>query len=359
LISLNLFLIYQNRIIMKKSYLQTICFLIFINQFAIAQYFGPFNKSNDKYKTYYLHTLEPGEKIINTWYHYIVTYHKESERYILRLFHPEKQLLLSESRYLDKQLEIKDGLEKRLIYTTNCYAVGNYRNNKEEGNWKEVDSNNQIVANYKFVNGKREGKGSFFYSINKLQREDYYEKGKKTGNWIYFYENGHIQKEESYSDDKLDGANKFYDSTGTLDYTFNYLKGDVVSRIKATEDNNTELNYLENSDRNPYFVSNCYEISSEEERSNCGLKAMYNYLAQTIKYPTNAQRVDMSGKILVKFIIEKDGTIGEVKLLNALCESLENEALRVIKSMPKWSPGYQDGKPVRVYYTMPIIFKLD
>lgn len=343
---------------MKKS-----CIIIFLltilNQFALGQYFGPFNKSNDKFKTYYLHTVEPGEKIIDTWYHYIVTYHKESDRYILRLFHPEKQLLLSESRYLDKQLQIKDGLEKRLIYTTNCYAIGNYKNNKEEGEWKEVNANNQIVASYKFVDGKRDGKGSFSYSTNKTQREDYYEKGKKMGNWKYFYENGYIQEEESYTNDKLDGPNKFYDSTGTLDYTFFYLNGEVVKRVKSMEDNGIELTNLESSDRNPYFLGDCNEVSSEEEKSNCGLKAMYNYLAQTIKYPANAQRVDISGKVFVKFMIEKDGTIGEVKLLNSLCESLENEALRVIKNMPKWSPGYQDGKPVRVYYNMPIVFKLD
>lgn len=139
---------------MKKSYILIIYFLTYLNQYAVAQYFGPFNQSNDKFKTYYLHTVEPGEKIIKTWYHYVVTYHKESERYILRLFHPEKQLLISESRYLEKELEIKDGLEKRLINTTNRYAIGNYKNNKEEGEWKEVDSKNQIVSNYKYVNGK-------------------------------------------------------------------------------------------------------------------------------------------------------------------------------------------------------------
>ncbi len=157
----------------------------------------------------------------------------------------------------------------------------------------------------------------------------------------------------------MNGPNKFYDSTGTLDYTFFYLNGEVAKRVKSMQDNGIELTNLERSDRNPYFLGDCNELSSEEERSNCGLKAMYNYLAQTIKYPANAQRVNMSGKVFVKFIIEKDGTIGEVKLLNVLCESLENEALWVIKNMPKWSPGYQDDKLVRVYYNMPIILKLD
>jgi TonB family protein len=344
---------------MKKSYILIISFLTFLNQLALAQYFGPFKKSNDKFKTYYIHTVEPGEKIINTWYHYIVTYHKESDRYILRLFHPEKQLLLSESRYLDKQLEIKDGLEKRLIYTTNCYAVGNFKNNKEDGDWKEIDSNNQIVANYKFVKGKRDGKGSFFYPSKKLQREDFYENGGKVGNWKYFYENGKIKEEKGFLNDTLNGPNKFYDSTQNNTTTFYYLNGKVIKRTRGFGENVVEIANVEDYEKNPYFIGTCNEATTEEEKSKCNFKAMYSFLAKTIKYPTNAQRLDVSGKVSVKFIIEKDGTVGEVTLLNALCESLENEALRVIKLMPKWSPGYQEGKPVRVYYTMPIIFKLD
>jgi periplasmic protein TonB len=86
---------------------------------------------------------------------------------------------------------------------------------------------------------------------------------------------------------------------------------------------------------------------------------MYRFIGEHLRYPADAQRLDVSGKIFLKFVIEKDGSVGEVIPLTGLCNSLEEEAISVIKSMPNWEPGIINGKPVRVYYTMPFVYKLE
>ncbi len=90
-----------------------------------------------------------------------------------------------------------------------------------------------------------------------------------------------------------------------------------------------------------------------------GRDAMYKFLAENIKYPQKAKEEGISGKVYVQFIVEKDGQPTNFKILRGVEESLDNEALRVLKIMPKWEPGKQRDKPVRVQYNLPIKFSLD
>jgi protein TonB len=90
-----------------------------------------------------------------------------------------------------------------------------------------------------------------------------------------------------------------------------------------------------------------------------GTSAMYKFLGENIKYPASAQRANVSGRVFVKFVVEKDGSIGNVEVMKGIGFGCDEEALRVIKSMPKWNPGRQNGKNVRVFYNMPVVYKLD
>lgn len=90
-----------------------------------------------------------------------------------------------------------------------------------------------------------------------------------------------------------------------------------------------------------------------------GTKELYRWLGSKIKYPKAAQRANVSGSVFVKFIVEADGSIDDVKIMKGIGFGCDEEAIRVIKTMPKWNPGIQNGRPVAVYYNMPIVFKLD
>ena len=89
-----------------------------------------------------------------------------------------------------------------------------------------------------------------------------------------------------------------------------------------------------------------------------GVVAMMRYLQENIKYPPEAAKNDVEGRVVVQFVIDETGQVGEVKVVRPISEELDAEAVRVVKTMPKFEPGRQDGKPVSVWYTLPISFKL-
>ena len=82
------------------------------------------------------------------------------------------------------------------------------------------------------------------------------------------------------------------------------------------------------------------------------------WLARNMQYPPVAAENGISGRVVVGFVVEKDGSISHVQVLRGVDPSLDKEAVRVVKSMPKWNPGMQNGSPVRVKYNVPVQFKL-
>lgn len=89
-----------------------------------------------------------------------------------------------------------------------------------------------------------------------------------------------------------------------------------------------------------------------------GMPAFYEYVGKKIKYPAQAKRMGIEGKVFVEFVIEKDGTITDVKAIKGIGAGCDEEAVRIVQAAPKWKPGKQRGKPVRQKMVLPIAFKL-
>jgi len=89
-----------------------------------------------------------------------------------------------------------------------------------------------------------------------------------------------------------------------------------------------------------------------------GDAALFKYLSDNVKYPVIAQENGIQGRVICQFVVNKDGSIVDVQVVRSIDPSLDKEAVRVIQSMPKWTPGKQRGKAVRVKYTLPVNFKL-
>lgn len=89
-----------------------------------------------------------------------------------------------------------------------------------------------------------------------------------------------------------------------------------------------------------------------------GDAALFEYLSTHIKYPTIAEENGVQGRVIVTFVVERDGSITDVKVVKAVDPSLDKEASRVVAGMPKWIPGKQNGSAVRVKYTVPVTFRL-
>ncbi len=90
-----------------------------------------------------------------------------------------------------------------------------------------------------------------------------------------------------------------------------------------------------------------------------GQAALMQYLQKNIKYPAVCRENNIQGRVLIQFIVNRDGTIVEPEVVKSVNPYLDKEALRVISGMPKWTPGEQRGKPVRVKFTVPVNFKLN
>ncbi len=90
-----------------------------------------------------------------------------------------------------------------------------------------------------------------------------------------------------------------------------------------------------------------------------GMDALYNYLSSNIVYPSEAKEHNIQGRVFVSFVIEKDGTVSNIKVLHDIGGGCGDEAIRVVKGMPRWKPGRQHGQRVRTQFVLPINFKLD
>lgn len=131
-----------------------------------------------------------------------------------------------------------------------------------------------------------------------------------------------------------------------------------------------EVNKPAKSDKEPVIITVVEKPAGQDEEPVFtvvekmpeypgGKEAMYAFLGQNTKYPQDAKEKGIQGKVYVTFVIEKDGSVSHVKVLRGVSESLDKEAMRVIKTMPNWKPGTQRGKAVRVQYNFPIKFTLD
>ena len=89
-----------------------------------------------------------------------------------------------------------------------------------------------------------------------------------------------------------------------------------------------------------------------------GTTAMYEFIQKNLKYPESAKDKGLEGKVFISFVVEKDGSLSSFQVLRGVCDEIDAEAVRVLKIMPKWKPGMNNGEPVRVQYTMPFKFQL-
>ncbi len=128
---------------------------------------------------------------------------------------------------------------------------------------------------------------------------------------------------------------------GTNDLNKMTIKEEVIAAPKVEEEQPMNIAMVE---QKPEF--------------NGGEAAMYKWLSENIVYPSAASEQGVQGRVVVEFVVGKDGSITNVRVLRPRHPALDKEAVRVVKAMPKWIPGRNNGQPVKVTYTLPVTFKL-
>jgi len=130
--------------------------------------------------------------------------------------------------------------------------------------------------------------------------------------------------------------------------------------VKGNDDKDGEVLKLKETvaQPEPKEPEKVFEVVEQMPSFPGGDKALIEYLSNNIKYPVVAQENGVQGRVVVSFVVEKDGSITDVKVVRSVDPSLDKEAARVVKSMPRWIPGKQNGSAVRVKYNVPVSFKL-
>lgn len=253
-------------------------------------------------------------------------------------------------------------------------------------------SNNQVKAyeprNGEFLNGEV----TYFHENGQVYFKANYLKGVPFGTIKTYYPNGQLQKIQSYDslppELKYNGPAvlEYYDSAGNAivrdgngrveEYFikkpgFYLTQGVVKNGLKDSVWVSYYPNgkpYSEEQWANGKFILGKYfredgqfsEYTEFETQAGPvgGMSAFYRYVGMKMKYPKEARRMGIEGKVFVEFIVERDGTLSNIKVVRGISPECDQEAVRVVSISPKWKPGLQRGQAVRSKFNLAIIFKL-
>lgn len=244
-------------------------------------------------------------------YPFYYSYKKEG------LYHEyyDNSKLKEKSVYVDDELF---GLQKLYFKNGQLFKSVFHENKKDENEIKLPSFTKEVwdsLGNQLVKEGF--GKSKEFNEDLAAIEEGVYKNGLRDSVWTGCYTNGKLCYREIYQDGKFVNGT----SNDTFGETYNYN-----------------------------------EISQEAEFKG-GIRELYKFIGQNLKYPIDAMRNSVTGKVFVKFAVEKDGSIQDIYVLKNIYPSLDNEAISTIKkTSKKWNPGKQRGMLVRVYFTMPISF---
>ncbi len=132
----------------------------------------------------------------------------------------------------------------------------------------------------------------------------------------------------------------------------------VGCKPAVTENPDTSVEAYASIHDMPADTTDTYLMVEAEPEFPGGMEALMKYLSENIKYPEQAKKENIQGKVYMRFVVERDGSIVDAEILRGIGGGCDEEALRVVNAMPKWEPGKQKGTPVRVQYNLPIVFKL-
>lgn len=234
----------------------------------------------------------------------------------------------------------------------------------------------RIVQLYPRENGNY--KVSFYTTAdNSLKKEGYYSYYNKyqhdstirNGEWIS-YAHGKIENIKNYNNGKLNGISKYYYKDTNVLHMVAFFNNDYIDSLRSYyPDGKLKRIEVYNPDRKSrkhrFLVKKCFDEDGNEISFTPYYKMpqhpsfdINKYLASNIKYPVTARKDNIEGRVIVRFVVDTNGTITHITVLQSVRKDIDNEAIRVIKQMPRWNPGTEDGEPIKVFFTIPISFLL-
>lgn len=139
--------------------------------------------------------------------------------------------------------------------------------------------------------------------------------------------------------------------------TIEEIKQNEVASVEV--EGPTEVVFAEPVEEVVVDENQVFTVVEQQPEFNGGYEAMINFIKKNLRYPASARRMGVDGTVFVQFVVGKDGSITDVKTIRGISADCDREAERVVKQMPAWKPGRQNGKPVFVRFVLPIRFKLN
>ena len=274
--------------------------------------------------------LAQDEKVKLETYWYIVSKKKDG-RYVQRTFFPETVQITSEVIYSNKKLKTKQGEAIFWFENGNKSREGMYVNNKKVGHW---------IQYHRMTGG--------------VASEGLYQNGDEHGQWKRYDDQGRLTEELNYNKGIKEGRFVTYDSLGVIKNEGVYKNDDILSQTMQPSMMDESKDHTETM---PYLAQ-CKSQTDIEARKKCSDIALITFIQQNLKYPRKARENDLEGRAIVQFVVTKDGSVKDIETLVGLCQPIKDECERIVKRLPKWKPGIQDGEPVNVKYTVPFTFRL-
>lgn len=153
-------------------------------------------------------------------------------------------------------------------------------------------------------------------------------------------------------DVKTDGQGNWTERSAYVDGKLMFMERRIITYYDAPQTGGT-------SDAGQTDDNSIYATVEQMPEYPGGLGALMTFIARNLRYPTLCEENKIQGRVVLKFVVEKDGSIGDITTVSSPHALLEKEAKRIVGMMPKWKPGRQKGRPVRVYYSLPVTFKLN
>jgi TonB family protein len=239
-----------------------------------------------------------------------------------------------------------DGVKLTFFKNGNKESVTNYKNGSKTGDEISYFPNGKLYVQKSYPdNGKPDN--SFRDDFTIVLLNDSTGKTLMTnGNGYYqAYDTdfSYVKEEGEMKDGKMTGTWKGNFKDDNITFTENYDNGALISGASVNKEGKTTT-YIKSRMQMPEFEG--------------GVQAFSLYLGKNIKYPANARKYGVEGRVILSFSVEKDGTITDIKVIRSVNPELDEEALRVLRKSPNWIPGTRFGLPVKVKYAVPIMFKL-
>lgn len=301
--------------------------------------------------------------------------------------------------------QIKSGAYKTYYQNGKVKNDETFKNGKKAGTCKYYAENGKLLYEENFNdNGLKEGITNAFYENGQLESSYNYRNGEMHGVFKEFYENGKLRDEGKYEY----GQRKYYPSNSdvivseTKNNTMENHCFVAVDIVVNSEGNVIEANIKDTNTTNESFRKSALDTArkrkfdttpnssanrrmtirykfnapADSENSNAdkevkpfttveqmpqfkgGEDEMYRFIAKNLEYPIVAYETGVQGKVLVRFIIDENGNVTNPQVTKSLDPACDKEALRIVRMMPQWIAGKQNGRSVPVYFTLPIVFRL-